>query len=68
MNLSSMNIKERAAVVDTTVTVRMERDLKIECIVLDVRSRFGTWDLKLTPVSGQGQQWIHQDRCMEVQA
>ena len=64
MNLGIMSTKERATVIDTIVKVRVERELTIECAVLDVRPRFGTWDLKLTPVSGSGKQWVNEERCV----
>lgn len=44
------------------VGVMTVADLKVKVKVVDARLRFGHLDLLVTPVSGDGKQWVEQHR------
>lgn len=40
--------------------------VQVNCTVLDGRSSFGRTDILVTPISGNGQQWVSLDRIKEI--
>jgi hypothetical protein len=53
--------REQAALLDRTGTLTLE-GLEVEVIVQDVRTRFGTVDVLVSPTQGRGQKWVTLDR------
>lgn len=54
-----MTVKEMAALIGTTGGYWPTRDLQFEVKVVDVRTRYGTVDVQVVPVAGNGSQWIN---------
>jgi hypothetical protein len=54
------------AALGQSVLVRME-NLEIPCTVLDVKSSWGKVRLQVTPLNGNGSQWIELERVVKKQ-
>jgi hypothetical protein len=52
-----MTVAEMAALINKRAEYYV-RDLMIEMTIVDVRTRFGTVDVKITPVTGSGATWV----------
>lgn len=57
-----MSVAEMAALIGATGGYRPSRDLQFQVRVLDVRTRYGTVDVLIAPVAGNGTQWVTLDR------
>lgn len=57
-----MTASELGVLVGQTGAYRPSRDLNFEVRVLDARTRYGTIDVLIAPVAGNGSQWVTLDR------
>ena len=62
MNLANWNGRKRADLLDETVLVKLEGKFTVSFKVMDTRTRYGKWDLLLTPVNGNGTHWVNDER------
>lgn len=61
-----MTTREAALVLDTVRTLSMG-ELRVEVVVLDVRTVFGRTDYLVTPVAGSGTTWVDSDRTIATE-
>lgn len=57
-----MDVKEMSAFIGKQYSMRVEQTLFIPVTVLDVRKVFQRIDVLVTPVGGNGSQWVCLDR------
>lgn len=57
-----MNVKEMSGFIGKEFSMRVEQTLFIPVTVLDVRKVFQRIDALVTPVGGNGSQWVSLDR------
>ncbi len=60
-----MSVAELARLIGGRVAIRATDELVINVEVLDVRQAWGRTDIKVTPISGAGEQWISADRIVK---
>tara|TARA_Y100000310_G_scaffold225593_1_gene227600 strand:- start:558 stop:761 length:204 start_codon:yes stop_codon:yes gene_type:complete len=56
-----MTARESAAYIDRTGHLRCD-DLSVDVLVVDARQVWDRVDVKVTPVSGTGEQWVSLER------
>lgn len=59
-----MNLSDAAALQGKTLLVNMH-EFRIPMKVLDVKSSYGEFRFKVTPVGGTGEAWISEQRLTE---
>jgi len=62
-----MTVSEMAALIGNTGSYRVGRDLQFEIRVVDVRTRYGTVDVQIIPLAGNGSQWVSLDSVRDLQ-
>lgn len=65
-NKQRNTVRELAPAVGETVFVRMET-FRVPCVVLDAKNSWGKVRLLVTPVYGEGEQWIELERLVVPQ-
>lgn len=57
-----MTVKESMALIGTNAIIAVEKSLRIEVTILDVRENFGRTEYQVRPLAGAGEQWVNADR------
>ena len=52
-----MSVREAAKLIDKVATYSVG-DLTINVLIVDVKSSYGRDKVKITPLSGNGEQWV----------
>ena len=57
-----MGMKELAKLIGTKAIISVEKSLKIEVEIMDIRLQYGRTDYLVRPLAGAGEQWLSADR------
>jgi hypothetical protein len=60
-----MTATEMQEILEKDCLLQMEK-MQVRCIIRDVRVSFGREEVLVTPIGGDGQQWVNFDRVSIV--